>query len=141
MLTSKKRWRRSTQSRERSTLVAHLRLGELASGGGGVDTARTELELATTLARQLTASDPTDAVSQRDLSVAVIKLADVAVQEKQFDNARPLYEEALRVREKLRAQDPENADALRDLSVPYEKIGLLEAARENMLARGPRSRG
>ncbi len=59
------------------------------------------------------------------------------MQEKQFDNARPLYEEALRVREKLRAQDPENADALQDLSVPYEKIGLPEAARENMPAALP----
>src|SRR5215472_6894926 len=73
--------------------------------------------------RKLAASDPDNAVWQRDVSVSLEKVGDLGLAAGDRAGALAAYEESLAIRRKLSATDPDNAVWQRDVSVSLEKVG------------------
>ncbi|MBK8035767.1 MAG: hypothetical protein IPK22_01325 [Verrucomicrobiaceae bacterium] len=112
--------------------------GDLAVVQGDLAGASRSYTESKTISESLAASNPANAVWQRDLSVSLEKLGDLAVAQGDLAEALRSFTESKTIREYLAVSDPANAGWQRDLSVSMDRLGNLAVAQGD-LARALRS--
>ncbi len=103
----------------------YLADGRLAFESKNLEVARTELEQAILLGRELTDTYPNHAYITLDLSIALAALANLEAGEHNYDNALAVLQENLTLVEKRYTENPDNALAWRDLSETIQTIGAI----------------
>ena len=112
---------RGSNERRRRAL-ARRNLGDVLLAQGDAPGARAEFRASLAIAEALAASEPSNAVWQRNLSVSHNKVGDVLAQG-DAPGALAEFRASLAISEKLAASDPRNAGWQRDLSVSREYVG------------------
>ena len=121
-------------------------LEDALTNEGRLGPRRRLLEATIVAGKRLAASDPSNAVWQRDLSVSQTRIGDVLLDQGDLAEARKAYWESLAVAERLAAVDPSNTAWQRDLSASQDRVGdvlfnqgdlvgALKAYRESLAVR------
>jgi tetratricopeptide (TPR) repeat protein len=97
--------------------------GDLAVVQGDLAGAMRYFTESQTIAEHLSASDPANAVWQREFSVSLNKLGDLAVTQGNLSGALRYFTQAKAIAERLAASDPTNAEWQRDRIISFERLG------------------
>jgi tetratricopeptide (TPR) repeat protein len=119
------------QDWQRNLSISFGKLGDLESGAGNVDAARTWYQRALDLDKRLAAHDADNRIWQRDLLVSYVKLAELEERSQRFDAARTLYQQSGSLAERL-AKNASDAQAQHDLFVNHVRRGELEERVERL---------
>ena len=114
---------------DHSLLVAHRDLGDILfevgsdEKTGGIEAAREQFQRALDIARLLTADNPNDRDSQRELARCYDRLGDIDLRNSAVAAGRDHYQQSLVVREKLQSDHPEDAQTNLEVSISLNKLG------------------
>lgn len=112
----------------RTELRLKLHLGDVDEAEGRLGEAAEVYAASLAIARALSAADPKNPGTQRDLSVALDRLADIARARGNLDEAASGYGERLGIARTLAAADPSNAGPRRDLALTLVRLGDVRRA-------------
>jgi tetratricopeptide (TPR) repeat protein len=125
-------------SLDRNVMLTHQRLGLIYIDSGRTADARAQFERSRELVERLLASDPGNALLERDLARAFGKLGDIAYHNLDDAAAEESYSQAQAIYEAHLASDPESVPARDGLSIThnnftrlFERQGKLATAREH----------
>lgn len=118
----------------RSTAIAHMKVGSTEGPALGEENVRK----AVNILENLSAEDPTNARSRREVGFAYYQLGNLLTQGGDFQSALTARRKALDIRQAVSAADPKNAQAKFDLAVGHADLaeallntGVLSQAEQN----------
>ena len=105
-----------------SLAISYRHLGDTLWESGASDAALDAYRKSLAIDEALVASDPGNAVWQRDLAIDYLKIGNVLLAKERYDDAREILLKKLAIDERLAAAAPNDLDAQSALAASYAKL-------------------